>query len=124
MEIARGSMVDQTYLENKRRYIRYEMNARGEVTFEDGSTTGGFIRDISIGGAFMELEHIDKSLVNHVVFVKIFASTHQAPVLLESECKIAHVANDGIGLFFHKMDESGKRIFVEIIRDIKTGLGT
>lgn len=108
--------------EERRRYIRYQLHASGQIVLADGHTHTGIIRDISVGGAFLEVAGVDSSLTNHVVMAKIQAHVDASSVVIESECKIAHVTAEGVGLFFHHMDQKSKQVFLAIMHNIRLSL--
>lgn len=103
----------------KRKYIRYHLKAKGSVTFEDGETHEGSIRDISVGGAFLDVDGVDRARLNQTATATIITQLHDETRSIEAMCKIARVADDGLGLFFHAMDKYCKMDFVDILREIR-----
>ena len=113
---------DNFYCE-KRKFIRLELNARGHVTFEDGTHYEGPIRDISIGGAFLETDQIAAHRLNEIATASISTDLDQVTRTIEGMCKVARVTEDGVGLFFHAMDKDCKMYFADIIRQIRSNTG-
>lgn len=111
-------MADDFYCE-KRKYIRFKLQARGSVTFEDGTQYDGTIRDISVGGAFLEIDGVAKERLNQTATAVIVTQLSDEERSIEAMCKIARVADDGLGLFFHAMDKYCKLDFVDILREIR-----
>jgi len=112
-------MSDDNFYCEKRKYIRFKLNARGSVTFEDGQQYEGPIRDMSVGGAFMETDKIEQSRLNETATAVIQTQLNDDTRTIEAMCKIARVAPDGVGLFFHTMDKYCKMDFVDILREIR-----
>lgn len=103
----------------KRKYIRFKLKATGSVTFEDGVQHEGAIRDISVGGAFLEVADVDGDRLNQIATAVITTEIQGEMRTIEAMCKIARVAEDGLGLFFHVMDKYCKLDFVDILREIR-----
>lgn len=108
--------------EERRRYIRYQLHANGQIVLAEGHTIVGIVRDISVGGVFLEVSGVDTNLINHIVMAKIQAHVEASSVVIESECKIAHVTAEGVGLFFHHMDPKSKQSFLAIMQNIHQSL--
>lgn len=104
----------------KRQYIRYHLKARGSATFDDGERYEGAIRDISVGGAFLVVGGVDQARLNQTATATIITQLHDETRSIEAMCKIARVADDGLGLFFHAMDKYCKMDFVDILREIRS----
>ncbi|MFT6908049.1 MAG: c-di-GMP-binding flagellar brake protein YcgR [Oleiphilaceae bacterium] len=106
----------------KRKYIRQQLRATGLITFEDGSQYKGAVRDFSIGGTFLETPNIGQDQLNVVVVASINVEIQNSVRTIEAMCKIARVADDGVGLFYHSMDEHTKQDFIDILKEIRKGL--
>jgi c-di-GMP-binding flagellar brake protein YcgR len=115
-------MHNDNLLIEKRKYIRLQLQAVGQITFEDGTHYNGLIRDISIGGIFIEIPLIGQDKLNSLVVASIQVDTQGSVKSIDALCKIVRVSDDGVGLFFHVMDELCKEDFSDILREIRKGI--
>jgi len=112
-------MMDDDFCKEKRRFIRYKLKAQGSLTFLDGAYFHGTIRDISVGGTFLEVTDVDPIRVGQQATAAIIVELNNDTRSLEAICQIARITDEGIGLFFKEMDETCKLDFVDIIREIR-----
>ena len=113
-------MADESPNQEKRKFVRFNLHAQGVIFFDNGDTYNGTIRDISVGGVFLELEKlISEDGLNQLVAAKFSVEIQGERQIIESECKIARITEDGVGLFFSEMDNASKTVFLKIMKEIR-----
>lgn len=113
-------MSDSDYSE-KRGFVRYVLKARAEVTYlDDGTTYSGLVRDISVGGFFIEIDHgLNHVENNKSVEAHITAEISNADVTLVCRGKIVRITDDGFGVFFKSMSDENKKKLHGIISEVR-----
>ena len=109
-------------VEEKRRFIRFRLLAHGTVSLENGDTFSGTLRDISIGGAFIDISGFPVERQNEEVATHIEVSIDGQKHIIDAHAKVARVAIDGVGLFFNDMDKQSKATFSQIMKKIRERL--
>jgi len=107
-------------IEEKRSFIRYDLKAKGSVSFEK-KTFQGIVSDISIGGIFLQLEsplaaeNVDKEC-EAVLTVDIADEEKK----VEFVSRIVRVDGEGVGLYFVDMDQQSKDFLHDIIVELRS----
>lgn len=113
------AMATQQEDSEKRNFVRYELRVHGQITCGDGSQYEGFVRDISMGGLFLEIPNLDAKYANTTVIVKIQATVKHSIFAVESACTLVRVTPDGVGLYIDQMAPVDKKVFFSIIQEIR-----
>ncbi len=115
-------MQNEDFHKEKRQYVRYGLKARGEIVFEDGSSCNGEVHDISVAGAFFEVEGLDADLVNQFVNISMNVEVKGQLRNLVAQCKIVRVTDTGVGMLLGKMDDSSKQTFYDLLQELRDNL--
>ncbi|MBT4838727.1 MAG: PilZ domain-containing protein [Methylococcales bacterium] len=108
-------------VEEKRKCIRYNLNATSEITFQDdGKTCQGDIRDISVGGFFIELDNrLSPTDNNRLVEFHIYADICSTKTIVIGDGRIVRVTAEGIGIFFEVITDEQKKQLHKIISELR-----
>lgn len=113
------TMATQKAENEKRDFVRYELRIHGQITCGDGSQFEGFVRDVSMGGLFLEIPNLDSKYVNTTVILKIQATVKDSICAVESACTLVRMTADGIGLYIDQMTPENKETFFAIVQEIR-----
>jgi hypothetical protein len=100
---------------DKRQHKRFTLHAQGKVIFDDGKVYEGLVKDISVGGLFLELPRYAPSDIHSVVAVRVQLDIAEIQKVIEAECEIARLTEDGIGMFYTLMDDESKHVLHEVL---------
>lgn len=115
-------MDNEAFYKEKRQYVRYELNATGEIKLPDGRKYSGVFGDISVAGAFFEAENIAKDAVDEMVNMGMLVEISGEMKAMVAQCKIVRVTDTGVGMLFGKMDESSKTTFNALLQNLREKL--
>ena len=113
------SAIDREQVNNRREYIRYNLEARVVLQHDGVGTLDGDLRDISVGGMFVECASLERFSPGDAVAVSLEFVVGGVDATLSGLCKVARVTDSGVGLFFVNIDDQGKKALSSMLRDIR-----
>lgn len=111
--------IDREAVNNRREYIRYNLEARVMLEHDGVGTVDGDLRDISVGGMFVETPMQAEFSQGDAVAASLEFVAEGVDVALTCLCKVARVTKSGVGLFFVNIDAQGKKALSSMLRDIR-----
>ena len=103
----------------RRRFVRYHLNATADVMIDGRVKEQGAVHDISTGGMFLNLEEeLPRSLIDKKVNASIYATTSGEAVTIEAECSIVRTTSDGVALFFSSIDSENRKLLHDLIGEL------
>ena len=115
-------MQEEVFYEEKRKFVRYGLKARGELLFENGVRYNGEFLDVSVAGAFFQVDGIDSEAVNEFVNISMNVEIKGELCNMLAQCKIVRVADNGVGLLLGKMDPNSKNTFHALMQELRDNL--
>lgn len=95
---------------DRRKYIRYVLQAEGRFVLESGSSYVGLVENISIGGYFMLIDGPpNESCIDEHGIATFSAYVEDAKLTVEAFGRIVRTTPNGIGVFFESMDTENKK---------------
>lgn len=103
----------------RRRFVRYTLEATAEIVIDNEVTEHGDVHDISTGGMFLRLgSEIPKKYFDKKVHVSIYAKALGGEVTIEAGCSIVRNTPDGVALFFSSIDSTNRKILHDLIGEL------
>ena len=103
----------------RRRFVRYKLDAKADIVIDNHITEHGDVHDISTGGMFLKLKtdisrkHLDKN-----VHAFIHANALGGEVNIEAGCSIVRITPEGLALFFSAIDSANRKILHDLIGEL------
>lgn len=99
---------------DRRQWVREVL--AGVCKFTIGNMTySGKLRDISVGGCFIEMPYDHRIDINNPCILTVTTMYGS----FDSQSRVVREGEGGYGLFFCSMDESSKDIFKDIIKSLR-----
>lgn len=110
----------------RRKYVRYHLNATADLIFKNGSTSHGELDNISTGGMYVNVSgDLPKKLLDAPVNATIKATTSRGDVTVETECTVVRADKLGIAFYFDSMNlthrERLRNLIIELNNLVRSG---
>ena len=105
---------------DQRAASRYEFAVQCSVRLEDSHSTVGYIRNISLTGAFVELAHYDNaSIVNQRIRMFFAGDIDENPFAIQLNGTIVRAVLNGVGVQFRLADREKIDEVIKLIEQEK-----
>lgn len=111
----------QDDFKERRRFIRFILEARASVTLSNGVSKEGEIESISSGGMYIRHDYqIPDNIIHDPVQATIIANTSGGELTINVECTVVRRDEDGAALFFNAINKTNRLLLRDLLNELNT----